>query len=236
MKDSIIFTYGYNGALFGVFAQPIIENNTNKTIAFELLSHNINISYIKVSSNHLSPADITRISCIKIKKIAELLSTRRQIRQFRVHINIHYKTLFNIAFIHAAKKERVIKFAFEIKGFECGPDQKNRLKNIFSIIKSYGHEIWLDEHGINKSTTSLLLELPWDGVKIDKAIVWRSTIKQLSSLVNTCKIYVKKVTLEGIEDEYLYKISLYTNSTFSQGFHWKLLGREYLMHQGSQPL
>ena len=102
---------------------------------------------------------------------------------------------------------------------------------MLAIIKSYGHEIWLSEYGINKSTVALLIALPWSGVKVDKEIVLRSSIRQLDSLVNVCKHYVEKVMLDGVDDEYLYNLSLYSNSTFSQGFYWNLLDREYFIHQ-----
>ncbi|QOH80407.1 EAL domain-containing protein [Plesiomonas shigelloides] len=231
MLNNVLFKYKYREMEFGVIAQPIIENRTKKVSSFELLSRSIAIDCVDSFFGTLSASDVTKVSCIQMNQIADLLSVSNKGDNLRVHVNIHYKTLFNSNFIKLAKKIKWVKFAFEINGFECDAEQLIKLKNAFKIIQSFGHEIWLDDHGVNNATVSLLLDLPWDGVKIDKEIVWRSSQEQLCALVHCCKCYAGKVTLEGVEDEYLQDLSVYAGSDFSQGFNWRLLNKGFFMQE-----
>ena len=73
-------------------------------IAFKLLSYNIDVNGVEVAWDKLSPADATSICCIHMEKLAELLSNGERCQYFKFHINIHYKTLFNVKFIRMAKK------------------------------------------------------------------------------------------------------------------------------------
>lgn len=229
MLNNILFKYNYREMEFGVIAQPIVENRSRKVSSFELLSRSISIDCIENFFGTLSATDVTNISCVQMSQLSDFFSICKEGYNLRVHINIHYKTLFSTEFIKLAKKIRWVKFAFEINGFECHCDQLVKLKNAFKKIKSFGHEIWLDDYGVHNATLGLLLCLPWDGVKIDKEIVWRSSQEQLHALVRSCKNYTNKVTLEGIEDEYLNELSIYTGSDFSQGFNWALLSQGYFM-------
>lgn len=182
MLNNILFKYNYREMEFGVIAQPIIENRTKKVSSFELLSRSISIDCVENFFGTLSASDVTKISCIQMSQLSEFFPICKKGYNLRTHVNIHYKTLFNAEFIKLAKKIRWVKFAFEINGFECDGDQLIKLKNAFKIIKSFGHEIWLDDYGVNNATLGLLLDLPWDGVKIDKEIVWRSSQEQLCAL------------------------------------------------------
>lgn len=227
MLSNVLFTYEYRGVEFFVIAQPIVENKTKKISSFELLSRCISIDCMENFFGNLSAADVTRISCIQMSKLSPLLSNYKSDYKLRAHINIHHSTLFNNDFMKLADKMQWMQLAFEMNGFECHNSQAFKLRDAFEKLKSLGHEIWLDDYGINNATAGLLLNLPWSGVKIDKGIVWSSTQEQLYALVHNCKACTEKVTLEGIEDEYLNELSVYTGADFSQGFNWELLKNDF---------
>lgn len=214
---------------FGVIAQPIVDNKSSRVSSFELLSRSISIDCMEDFFGALSANDVTNISCIQMSLISDFLSICKDGFNLRVHINIHYKTLFSADFIKLAKEMKLVRFAFEINGFECGNYQLLKVKDAFKKIKAFGHEIWLDDYGVNNATVGLLLGLPWDGVKIDKEIVWRSSQEQLHALVRSCKSCTNQVTLEGVEDAYLNELSIHSGSDFSQGFNWKLLNHNFFM-------
>lgn len=229
MFDNILFEYEYRGLEFGVIAQPIVDNSSKKIHAFELLSRSLSVECIERFFGNLSVADVTDISCVQMEQVSKLVSSRGVNKDFTIHVNIHYRTLFNVRFIKLAKSISEFKFAFEIDGFVYDSSLSRKLKKAFHLIQSLGHEVWLDDYGVNNATMGLLLELPWDGVKIDKGVVWRSSQEQLCTLVHSCKFCANKVTLEGVEDEYLNALSIHSGADFSQGFNWGLLDKLFFI-------
>lgn len=218
-----LFKYHINNVDFIVVAQPIVDNVTKKTFSFEILSRPVSIGKAFNIENYfkaLSSDDVTWVASVQLMAIKAMGLGRSTLP---ININIHHDSLFNDAFISLISNMSNSKLIFELDGFEYDHQLLSDLRNAFYNIKSLGHEIWLDDYSVNHATDALLTELPWDGVKIDKGLFWQSSPTRLSAKVQYCKSVVDNVVIEGVEDDFLFDLSIKSSANYSQGFHWRLL-------------
>ncbi len=227
-----LFRYLINDINFIVVGQPIVDNVTKKPFSFEILSRavsfgeRINIeSYFKKLTEH----DVTWIASIQITMLKGIIAGRSTLP---INLNISHYSLFDDAFISLISHMPNTKLILEVNGFEYDEQLLTDLRRAFRIVKLLGHEIWLDDYSVNNATASLLSVLPWDGVKIDKSLFWQSSQARLSAKVEFCKSIVNSVIIEGVEDDFLFDLSIKSSANHSQGFRWKLLNLEDIFLTG----
>ncbi|WP_039046244.1 EAL domain-containing protein [Plesiomonas shigelloides] len=221
-----LFRYSINDVDFIVVGQPIIDNVTRKPFSFEILSRSVSFgkkfnieNYFKGLSEH----DITWIASIQLTMLKGIIAGRATLP---INLNVSHYSLFDEAFISQVSNMSNTKLIFEINGFEYNEQLLTDLRGAFRIVKSLGHEIWLDDYSVNNATELLLSALPWDGVKIDKGLFWQSSPARLSAKVKFCESIVNSVIIEGVEDDFLFDLSIKSSANYSQGFRWKLLNLE----------
>lgn len=229
-----LFRYNMNNVDFIVVGQPIVNNSTNRPFSFEVLSRPVSVGKGFNIDNYfkeLSCDDVTSIASMQLAMIRNLVGGRSILP---VNLNVHYQSFFNDAFVSLVSNISCSKLIFEINGFEYDDNLLSDLRTAFYNVKSLGHEIWLDDYSVNNATTSLLSALPWDGVKIDKSLFWQSSPSRLSAKVKLCRSFVNSVIIEGVEDDFLFDLSVKSSANYSQGFRWQLLNLENIFLLGSK--
>lgn len=219
--DYLIFCYKYKGMDFHVVAQPIVSNSSGKITAVELLPKCYKEACFDGLYLESGVNDLAEMACIKMQALSNIVL---DFRRFNMHINIDVSALLNSEFISAAMNNHH-RFSFEVKGFDYDYELMQKVRSAISKLKEYGHEVWLDHFGVNSSSLCTLFDYPWSGIKIDKEIVWRSSMHQLLLIVEVCKCHVSKIILDGIESNDLLSLSKISMATESQGYHWPLLKR-----------
>ncbi|MGL5266224.1 MAG: EAL domain-containing protein [Plesiomonas shigelloides] len=221
-----LFNFSAKNVDFFVVGQPIVDNLTKKTFSFEILSRPVSLGRkfnIEGYFNSLSAADVTWVALMQLKMIK---SMGRVNSMLPVNVNIHYQSLFDNDFISMVSRVSNSKLIFEINGFRFNDYLLTDLCSAFYKIKSFGHEVWLDDYSVNNATKELLLALPWDGVKIDKSLFWKLSPEELLAKVKFCRGVVDNVIIEGVEDDFLFNLSVRSSANFSQGFHWSFMKAE----------
>lgn len=216
-----IFRIDYNGVVLDSVAQPIVANDSKEIYSFELLSRCKLVDSIDVLFSAFSPTDISSISCLQIKAINTIFPRRK--RPF--NINIGLTTLVNSDFLDLIKSGVGMPIIFEVSVFDREHYTESDLIKAFRIVQSYGYQVWLDDFGAGNSTLSILMAYPWDGVKIDKEILWGGEQK-LQHIVALCNNFTSNITVEGVETKYLESLSAQSGATLSQGFYWSMLDRK----------
>lgn len=105
----------------------------------------------------------------------------------------------------------------------CRLLNKEKLKNTIHELRQYGIKIALDDFGTGFSSASLLYELSFDTIKIDRAFV-RNVLtdpkskEALSYLIGFAQTFGSDVCVEGIEDEAARKAVMEYHATSLQGY------------------
>ncbi|MGL4380670.1 MAG: EAL domain-containing protein [Vibrio sp.] len=201
--------------------QPIVSNNVGgceKSLRWEVLSRGNSASNIEFFFKYHP----RRISDAALKQV-EILTKKTRPLNVCYHINIHISTLFNFSFMYEIERLLYsgVKVAFEMDYFYISKKNIERVTSVFNHLNIIGAEVWFDDCTTSERDINLLMTLPWDGIKIDKTITWSGSANNLLYLVALCKKKQTKVIVEGVESNYLFKLSIKSGAEFSQGFLWE---------------
>lgn len=204
--------------------QPIHNFNKNIFSGYEVLS--------RVHSHNKSAESFFReLSAPRLLTLIKDQVTRANLSSIcgRYYININLECLnSDLVKWFAANCKK--KLALEIDYHDiCQVDfdslQLERLNKNILLLKRLGHEVWLDDFdGIFSQKARCILDIiKWDGIKLDKSVLWMLASQNQSALrniVNLCSNITKKVLIEGVESLYQYNISKMSGACFGQGFYW----------------
>ncbi|HQT81667.1 MAG TPA: EAL domain-containing protein, partial [Ferrovaceae bacterium] len=107
-----------------------------------------------------------------------------------------------------------------MENFEC-------FKKIFKILKSFGYMLSLDDFGIGYSSLSVISEIDFDEIKIDKSFInnivssskSQTIVKLIVALAEELSV---RIVAEGVEDEKQYEILKSYGVGCFQGFLFSL--------------
>lgn len=200
---------------FSSIAQPIISRLTLEIYAMEVLSRSPQTFDIESFFKTISLHESMLFTCSQFELIDKVPN------EIKVSINAVNESILDIYFLNELEKINTNKVAIEIDYFTPNTNLIDDLIIIVKHIKSLGCEVWLDDYRIDHNS-KLLSSIPWTGVKIDKELVWDKMENGLSleRLIQDCKSNGFLVTLEGIENRYIYDLVKNTSADFFQGYYW----------------
>ncbi|MGX5835976.1 EAL domain-containing protein [Aeromonas piscicola] len=145
--------------------------------------------------------------------------------QSRYFINIRAELLCDFDFILWICNNSYVPLSLEVDFQELISNKANYFnKHSIQLLKDNGHNLWLDDFtcNFNQRSVELLSVIDWDGIKIDKSILWKLCFDEssLKHIVSCCRMFTDCVLMEGIETDHHLKICERAGLDYGQGFHW----------------
>ncbi len=206
-------TKGYKG--FFLMYQPVVDVRTEKVIGAEALLRWKNEEYGIVPPDRFIPLLeqdplfpelgkwILTIAVRSAKRIIEVLP------DFTINVNLSYSQLEKPEFVDMVT-EILEQEGYPAKNLcleiteRCRLLDIDLLKNIVVRLKGYGIKIAIDDFGTGFSSISIVKDLPFNIIKIDRSFV--SSIERdekeqalIGAFVDMARIYGALVCVEGIE-------------------------------------
>ena len=100
------------------------------------------------------------------------------------------------------------------------------VRGIINTLKEYGFKIAVDDFGKGYSSLNMIVELPFDIIKFDKAFLDKSGVNEdrnrmlLKKLVDLVKYLGAEVVFEGVETEEQYKLLRNIGVDLFQGYYF----------------
>lgn len=200
---------------FRSIAQPIVSKNTLDIYAMEILSRSAQVFDVGLFFKTMSTHESMLFTCSQF----ELLDKVDE--KLRVNINAVNDSILDMYFLNELERVNTSRIAIEIDFFTPNTKKIDEMIKIVNHIKSLGCEVWLDDYRLSDDS-NLLLSIPWTGVKIDKESVWGMMEKDylLEGVIQGCKNNGFLVTLEGVENKFIYDLVRHTSADFFQGYYW----------------
>ncbi|MGL4373740.1 MAG: EAL domain-containing protein [Turicibacter sp.] len=200
---------------FYSIAQPIVSKKTLSIYAMEILSRSAHVFDIELFFKKMSAHESMLFTCSQLKLIDKVP------KSVKLNINAISESVLDIYFINELEKIDASKIAIEIDYFHPNLKVIDELSKVIHHIKSLGGEVWLDDYRLNEYS-NLLLSIPWTGVKVDKETVWSKMdeFNELEKMIQNCKQDGLLVTLEGIENKFIYDLVKNMSADFFQGYYW----------------
>lgn len=159
--------------------------------------------------------------CKEVKKDLDLWAEQNFFPE--ISINIFPYTLEDHTYIN--------KITNILKGynvcFEIIERRSSLNENIFEaikLIKNEGFKVSLDDFGVGFTNFSMLYEIPFDSVKIDRKIIeYTNSEKGLSLYKNICELCSSlnyQIILEGLESQEEYEKLVNNNIDIIQGWYY----------------
>ncbi|QUM88119.1 EAL domain-containing protein [Moritella sp. 36] len=196
-----------SSADFTLLTQSIINPKNKQVFALE----------VTTSFNHNSKKNINTEEFFKtisddfvkeliLIQIEELNMCEYKLNSERIiaSINCPFSLLFDSVFVKEVVSLSKVRFAFEICNFKSNTITDSAKRSI-RILKSQGHELWLDNFMSEEIPIDALHILRWDRVKIDRTFIYKhmnnhSIVSALYHFVS--KNSFKNLIFEGIESDY----------------------------------
>ncbi|MGL5236689.1 MAG: EAL domain-containing protein [Plesiomonas shigelloides] len=200
---------------FNSIAQPIVSKRECNIYAMEILSAAIQRFDAKLLSHSPSTYEPMLFICNQLKLIDKAP------KNVKFNINAINELISDVYFLNELENIDTSKLAIEIDYFTPDLKKIDELIKIIHHVKSLGSEIWLDDYRPNEHS-NLLLSIPWTGVKINKEVVWNEMDKHsaLEQTIQDCKRCNLLVTLDGIDNMFIYDLVKSMPADFFQGYYW----------------
>ncbi|MCX3068614.1 EAL domain-containing protein [Cetobacterium somerae] len=223
MNKQSFFEISSLGITYSVLAQPIINAKNNLISSLELLSRSHGVCDPEAYFASMSNYSLTMLSCAQIDEACNVLSN--SIIMPKININADQNMIGDIYLMATLMQYKShIKILLEINPFELMDDNDiDKIKRRFDFVKMCGHELWLDDHDGSKTGCDNIDLFPWDGVKIDKSVLWSNDFSKLKDIVDFCHQRSMPVTIEGVESEYLFQQAVKSGADYLQGFYWPMI-------------
>lgn len=201
---------------FSAIAQPIISQERHEIYAMEILSRSAQVLDIESFFKTMSPHESMLFTCSQLELIDKIPDG------VKININAVNESVLDIYFLNELEKVNAKRVAIEIDYFNPNINNIDQLIVIVNHMKCLGCEVWLDDYRADDNS-NILFSIPWTGVKIDKELVWRMMehSNTLEDVILNCKRNGFLVTLEGVENRYIYDLAKNTSADFLQGYYWQ---------------
>lgn len=160
----------------------------------------------------------------------QILQSNSSLVQGRIFINIRLACLNN-ELIEWLVMYSEKPFAFEIdyrdiQMADLSFDEMESLDEKLKLLKRHEHQIWLDDFDglFSKNAQHLLTRIDWDGIKLDKSILWAipsKGIEEFNRVIELCSVFAGWTIIEGIESFHQFNVSELSGASFGQGFYWE---------------
>ena len=221
---------------FYLLYQPVVDAETERIIGAEALLRWKNERYGTVPPDQFIPVLETDPLFPELGKwiIKEALLTAKQCLslnpEFVIHINLSYTQMEKPDFADMVLRLlRELDYPAENLCLEvterCRLLDMDFLKNVVASLKSRGIQVALDDFGTGFSAASLIREIPFDLIKIERGFV--TTIEKsekdrllIGSIVDLASIFGAKTCVEGIETERVRDILRKYRVESFQGYYY----------------
>ncbi len=215
----VLPTYKLNSRL-----QPILNLKSESVIGGELLSTIDGIVNVERFFSSITDSCLVEL-VIKQVKMINATRFRSQHIHGRYFINIRYKMLSDKDFVLWICKNSNVSLSLEIDCQDLVLNGALYINNEHvSLLQRHGHQIWLDDFNcaFNQHSISLLSRIKWDGIKVDKSILWSLCHDEISlkHLVRCCREFAEHILIEGVETNYHLDVCKKSGFDYGQGFHW----------------
>lgn len=217
----------YNEMAFNVMAQEIVRTNRlDEIIGYELTIRPCGggsaAQVIDLAKSPDDRVDLDLAILTAFRKIERTLDLKKPLDLW---INIFPSTLMSSSVL--AKLTNMIKasmhnFVVEITESEFLTDYGTARRSVKAIQKA-GAKVVLDDFGSGAASIQTLLELPVDGIKVDRVVFQQAVLDQrfmplIEGTVATAKMLDIPVVIEGIETLSHLSIARMLNAEYIQGY------------------
>ncbi|WP_043825957.1 EAL domain-containing protein [Aeromonas veronii] len=205
--------------------QPIFSFNENTVSAYEMLS--------RVHGYKRCAEDFFKeISCEQLTKLLkhQILQVNSYAVSGRIFINVKISCL-SLEFIEWLSIYNEKPLAFELDYQDLQAENLNHedfecINQNLKIIQKAGHQLWLDDFDglFSQRAQYLLSRVSWDGIKLDKSVLWCLCSKEISEfnrIIDLCTTFAPQTVVEGIESDYQFDVTKESKAKFGQGFYWE---------------
>ncbi|WP_164489438.1 EAL domain-containing protein [Shewanella algae] len=206
--------------------QPIMNFRDSIEIGYELLSKVEYVDDVAKFFSGVSDADIAELVKEQIYQMNRVCESGRIPMRKRLFVNIRTSTIADSNFVQWLCSQSRLPLALEIDYLDLlnQPDLRFNTDNL-NFLRKHGHQIWLDDYtcDFNNHSCFDVLSNPWDGIKIDKTVLWHSCYDydELREIVERCKELCEVVLIEGVESEQHVSACRNAKVDLGQGFYWQ---------------
>lgn len=205
--------------------QPIFNFHDNVISAYEMLSR-------VHGSKECAEDFFLSISSKQMDKLLkhQILQANNYCVNGKVFINAKIDNL-SIEFIEWLSLYSEKQFAFELDYQDLQAENLNHeqiecLNQRLTIIQKHGHQLWLDDFDglFSQRAQYLLSRVSWDGIKLDKSVLWRlisTELNEFNRIIDLCSTFASQTVVEGIESDYQFDVTKRSRAKLGQGFYWK---------------
>ncbi|MGG5825558.1 MULTISPECIES: EAL domain-containing protein [Aeromonas] len=159
----------------------------------------------------------------------QILQLNRSLVKGRIFINIKLACL-SIELIEwlAMYNERPLAFEIDCQDIQAANfyfEEIESLDKKLKLLKRHEHQIWLDDFDglFSQEVQHLLTRIDWDGIKLDKSILWALSskgVEEFNKIIDRCSVFAGGTIIEGIESFHQFNVSKSSGASFGQGFYW----------------
>ncbi|MCW0507635.1 EAL domain-containing protein [Aeromonas piscicola] len=207
------------GKLLSMRLQPIARLDTNKTVAYEVLSRIDTESSIMVE-DFFREIPSNELMALLMRQITIINGSRLNTRFF---LNVRLECLTD-KFVSWIESFAQKKLSFEIDYHDIINVRYSPSPLIINRLLLLGHQIWLDDFDADFDNEEILCAFNWSGIKLDKSVLWKLAFHhpaKIADIIRRCTCYAEDVIVEGIETDMQFNLSKFGGAQFGQGFYWR---------------
>lgn len=206
--------------------QPIMSLKESVEVGYEILSRVEFVDDVQSYFAAMKDADVAALVAKQISQINAVGCSGRIPLRKRFFINIRPNLLNDDGFISRICTESLFPLALEVDYQDLKTQSEQYFNYDFlEVLRKHGHQIWLDDYTCDFNSHSCfdVLSNPWDGIKIDKTVLWHSCYDydELREIVERCRELCEVVLIEGVESEQHVSACRNAKVDLGQGFYWQ---------------
>lgn len=198
--------------------QPIVDLRGDIPVGFEMLSQLAWFADIEAYFANLGDEQLLALIRSQIRQA----NGYGEGRPWRFFVNIRSTLLQDVHFVDWLCRHAKVPLALELDPTELQEVVAEPRPDLLTRLRRAGHQLWLDDFDECTAPPGLLSWLDWDGIKIDKAVLWRQRRPGtgLSRLVERCQRYSPRILVEGVESTHQLQQCRLSGLDLGQGFYW----------------
>lgn len=160
----------------------------------------------------------------------QILQLNRSVVKGRIFINIRLACLSNeLVEWLVMYSEKKLAFEIDYRDIQAANfnfEEIQSLEKKLKLLKRHEYQIWLDDFDglFSQHAQHLLTKIDWDGIKLDKSILWTLSskgIEEFNRVIDLCSVFAGGTIIEGIETFHQFNVSKSSGENFGQGFYWE---------------
>lgn len=160
----------------------------------------------------------------------QILQLNRSLVKGRIFINIRLACLSNeLVEWLVMYSEKKLAFEIDCQDIQAANFNFEEIQSLdkkLKLLKRHEHQIWLDDFDglFSQEVQHLLTRIDWDGIKLDKSILWALSskgVEEFNRIIDRCSVFAGGTIIEGIEYFHQFNVSKSSGANFGQGFYWE---------------